>query len=116
MTQHATRASWKIEPFPDELAVVPYARSFTHFELSLLRRGFIPRAMEQKWFIFVEAHGENDVVFFHRSWTGQAVYQLHLERTSEGANATKLMAIPSIVSSGVSIVDDLVTHLLTRRR
>ena len=36
--------------------------------------------MEEKWFVFTE----NDCVYFFRSWTGSAVYEVTLEPTEHG--------------------------------
>ena len=42
--------------------------------MALVARGFIPTVQEQKWFVFLE----DGVLHFHRSWTGIAIYRLHL--------------------------------------
>jgi len=37
--------------------------------------------MEDKWFVF----SESDVLYFHRSWTGNLIYKVHLSLSAEGA-------------------------------
>ena len=44
-----------------------------------MRYGVTPEAMEDKWFIFLE----DATLYFHRSWTGMAVYKLTFVREGE---------------------------------
>lgn len=77
---HATRGSWKIKPF-DETVEVSYADRFSPEEFDKLKRGLIPAAMEDKWFIYFEG-GQ---LFLHRSWTGNAVYRVSLKEAEDGS-------------------------------
>ena len=72
----ATRESWKTEPLPAVRAPLPFDASYTSDEFERLRRGLIPQQMEDKWFIFFE----EPWLYFHRSWTGHAVFGLRIER------------------------------------
>ncbi|MFZ1039972.1 MAG: hypothetical protein WCA79_07110 [Anaerolineales bacterium] len=47
---------------------------FTEFEK--ITRGIVPHQMEDKWFIFLEDMQLN----FHRSWTGQCIYQIKFKK------------------------------------
>ena len=40
--------------------------------------GLLPKAMEDKWFIYVE----NDKLYFHRSWTGNCIYVISIEKSA----------------------------------
>ena len=71
----ATKASWDNKPLSEKRISLPYDRKFSLEEYKLISYGFIPDSMEDKWFIYLE----NDVVYFHRSWTGICIFQLHLE-------------------------------------
>ena len=73
-TERATRESWKILPLPEKRVEIPFERTFTADEYQELARGVIPQEMEDKWFIFCE----NDVLYFHRSWTGYCILQVPL--------------------------------------
>jgi hypothetical protein len=42
--------------------------------------GFVPQAVKDKWFVYLEAGWLN----FHRSWTGAHVYALRLEPSAAG--------------------------------
>lgn len=73
----ATRQSWpNLQPFPDKHTPLVIQRAFSEDEYERIAWGFIPQAMEDKWFIFLET----DVLRFHRSWTGSCVYQLTLKK------------------------------------
>lgn len=78
---NAMRQSWKnLHPLPDQHDQLSIDKVFTDLEVEQLRRGFIPEQMEDKWFIFFE----NNTVFFHRSWTGFCIFEVHL--VQEGPN------------------------------
>lgn len=76
----ATRDSWDNQPLSEKTILLPYNKSFNAQEYELLSYGFIPDSMEDKWFIYLE----NDVIYFHRSWTGICVFQIYLEKTFDG--------------------------------
>lgn len=69
-TEQATRASWNTLPFPAARASVPIAREFTAAEHAQIARGFIPRDMDDRWFIYLEG----DWLALHRSWTGACIF------------------------------------------
>lgn len=77
--QKATRNSWKTKPLLEEFRVpLQVKKTFSHKEYDILQLGRIPRNMEDKWFIYLDG----DWIFFHRSWTGDCIYQLRLERNN----------------------------------
>jgi hypothetical protein len=75
MDKAADRNSWKTTPLPAQRAKLEVNRCFTEEEFNTMARGLIPEAMEDKWFIFME----NETLYFHRSWTGVCVYQVHFD-------------------------------------
>ncbi len=86
MDERATRQSWKAEPF-GETTSLPYADTFSASQFEVLTKGLIPQAMEDKWVIFFEDH----VLYFHRSWTGQPVYQVEIQATHEGYSVSSAL-------------------------
>lgn len=66
----ARRGDWKTLPMPEAHETFTLKRAFGADEMAALRRGNIPRAMEDKWFWFMEG----DTLFAHRSWTGYCIY------------------------------------------
>jgi hypothetical protein len=61
-----------IKPLPDTKALISLDRKFTKEEFEKISFGLIPLGMDEKWFIFLE----NNILYFHRSWTGSCIYQV----------------------------------------
>ncbi|MBI4760169.1 MAG: hypothetical protein ACOYYF_13050 [Chloroflexota bacterium] len=76
MVEIADRNSLKTLPLPRQRAKLNFVRTFTEQEFDCLAHGLIPKSMDDKWFIFME----NDVLSFHRSWTGVCIYQVHFDK------------------------------------
>ena len=72
----ATRKDWTILPMPKQRAQLILDRTFSFPEMERIKRGFIPQAMEQKWFIFFERNR----LHIHRSWTGFCIYRVQFGR------------------------------------
>ncbi|MGE7414937.1 hypothetical protein [Methylobacterium tarhaniae] len=60
-----------VEPF-GETTAIPFEATYSLQEFARIRRGLVPSAMEDKWFIYLE---QNELSA-HRSWTGKAVFKL----------------------------------------
>lgn len=45
-----------------------------------MKRGFIPKEMEQKWFIYCT----DEFINFHRSWTGNLIYKVYIYEGPDG--------------------------------
>ena len=78
----ASRASWKNLPMPEARVRLQYSRAFDRAEHERLTRGIVPGQMEDKWFVFYEAPW----LWFHRSWTGVAIYAVRLRLAEENAD------------------------------
>ena len=74
--EKATRNSWKSLQMLETKKQVSFERRFTEQEFEKISFGVIPQQMEDKWFIFLEDMQLN----FHRSWTGQCIYQIRFEK------------------------------------
>lgn len=48
-------------------------------EYESISRGFVPRQMEDKWFVFLE----NNTLFCHRSWVGFCIYEVRFVKQAE---------------------------------
>lgn len=66
------RSDWKTEDMPHKHETFVLHRPFTAQQMSMLRRGNIPQAMEDKWFWYMEG----DTLYAHRSWTGFCIYRI----------------------------------------
>ena len=71
MSRTARRSSWKAEPLTVPQPIPAPARVWTGDEMGVIRRGYVPHIMDEKWFIFMEKNR----LFAHRSWTGLGVYE-----------------------------------------
>ena len=80
MSREARRSSWKAEPLTVPEPIPPPARVWTDDEMGVIRRGYVPHIMDEKWFIFMEKNR----LFAHRSWTGLGVYEAAFAPTDGG--------------------------------
>ena len=77
----ATRNSWKTLPLPSQREELRFAENYSTAEFEVMKQGLIPVEMEDKWFIF----SEDGWLYFHRTWTGAAIYGIRFESTDSGA-------------------------------
>lgn len=110
----ATRESWKTVPFAEGIPL-PYSARFSAAQYELLRRGLVPKEMEDKWFIYFEAQ----YLYFHRSWTGQPAYRVKVETPGASAVVTEALLDASLGerppeerAHHAKLVDFLVSNLL----
>lgn len=76
----ATRASWPTEPWPSARARIPIEREYSAAEYARIARGFIPKEIEDHWFIYLE----DNWLALHRSWTGYCIFQVRFIATGAG--------------------------------
>ena len=75
----ATNKSWKNYQI-DNPKQIDIDLHFTNKQFLKLTQGLVPQEMEDKWFIYFE----NDWLYFHRSWTGSAIYKAQLHKENNG--------------------------------
>jgi ADP-ribosylglycohydrolase len=75
MPQIAQPTDWKTVQMPDERDSLNFHRIFTSEEFERIITGLVPKAMEDKWFIYYAGHTLN----FHRSWTGFHIYKITIQ-------------------------------------
>lgn len=61
---------WKTEPWETTCTEVDVRWAFSKEDVERISWGFVPRAMEDKWYI----EREDDEVRFYRSWSGTLCY------------------------------------------
>lgn len=76
----AQPGDWQATPFPGPTGPISLRRRFTADELRRLRRGLVPEAMEDRWFIV----WADDALWFHRSWTGHCVFRVRFAADGDG--------------------------------
>lgn len=86
--QAASKSDWKTEPMPAQRAVLALGNQFSAAEIATFRRGVIPEAMEDKWFI----HWSRNRLYFHRSWTGLCIYVVRFTADKAGWTAVDALA------------------------
>src|SRR5262245_60139181 len=91
MSEPASRASWKTLDPSEPLHPVDYTDTFTAAELAEIKRGLVPREMEDRWFIFFEP----PVLYLHRSWTGLLVFKVELSELEKGARVSRAEVVGS---------------------
>jgi hypothetical protein len=83
----AFSTSWKLKPFREGIPLFSYHAVFDSEQFARVKEGFIPQAMEDRWFIYYE----EPHLFLHRSWTGLPVYRLELRNVQDGAEVTEAL-------------------------
>jgi ADP-ribose pyrophosphatase YjhB (NUDIX family) len=83
----ATRYSWVRQPLPPQQRTLAIDVRLDANQAERLRRGFIPKAMEQKWF----AYFEDGVLYQHRSWTGYLIFVTPFTPDGAGLRATQTL-------------------------
>ncbi len=76
---------WKHTPIPRKHRVVSWDRPFTEEEMDAIRLGFLPRQMEDRWFLWFR--GNN--LHCHRSWTGFCIYEVRFLKAAQGYRAAR---------------------------
>ena len=79
-TDIATRQSWKTLPVPEARAELEFSQTYGLADFDLIKRGLIPQAMEDKWFVFFE----ESWLYLHRSWTGACIYGVRFQSCEGG--------------------------------
>ncbi|MEQ9398173.1 MAG: hypothetical protein RJQ04_03305 [Longimicrobiales bacterium] len=77
----ATRDSWPTRKDMLQPRPVSYEDEFTPAQWGVIERGYLPRVMEERWFVWVGA----DAVHMHRGWTGNELYRAYYEPLGQGA-------------------------------
>lgn len=61
---------------------------FTYEQFEKIKRGLIPKEMEDKWFIYFD----KGWLYFHRSWTGFGIYKAQIREASNGYRINEFWA------------------------
>jgi len=80
----ATPDSWQHQPAPAQREPLHFQGRFTADEYARLRQGFVPKEMEDKWFIYLH----DGWLRLHRSWTGNWIFALRLEQDGDAWTVT----------------------------
>ena len=78
-------SDWKTEALPEQSTTLRLDRRFDARAMHSIRQGQIPAEMEEKWFVY----WADDVLYFHRSWTGCCIYVVRFVADGEGWRMTE---------------------------
>lgn len=73
-----TKYDWRCERAPKNVVISSFEYAYKPYELDILKLGFRPTNMDQKWFCYYES----GTVHFYRSWSGILVCRVILNETS----------------------------------
>ena len=79
----ATRNSWQIGPMPkdsQQTSVMPANIILSHKNMEVLRKGHIPEAQEDHWFMYCD----HEYIRYYRSWTGMCAFEARIKYSSVG--------------------------------
>lgn len=75
---------WRIKPAGEQFTTIALNFSFNAEQSMLIRMGFVPNEMEEKWFSYFE----DNVLYQYRSWTGFCIDKIYFEPHKDGLLAT----------------------------
>lgn len=73
------KSDWKNIDMPELNEFFILKRKLTSQDIELIKKGHLPKQMEDKWFMFFE----NNKLFIHRSWTGFCIYIVDINDTGK---------------------------------
>lgn len=85
-TEVATKDSWKTEPMPEKTATTPINLNISKEDMSVVKMGHIPDAMEDHWFMYCD----DDTIRYYRSWTGFCIFIAKYKEVDGGYLITEL--------------------------
>ena len=85
-TKVATKDSWDNQPMPDKHVVIPMDVIIPSAAMSIVKRGHIPQAMEDHWFMYCN----ETTIRYYRSWTGICIYIAKYEEDGDVCHITEL--------------------------
>lgn len=71
---------WRCKPLPEARRPLEYSRVLSATQAERARAGFMPFAMEDKWFIVFD-HRQ---LLFYRSWTGNCIFGVTMQPLPTG--------------------------------
>ena len=79
-TKVATSTSWKTEPMPKtDISRVKASINITKENMAIIRKGHIPEAMEDHWFMYCD----DEYIRYYRSWSGMCAFEAHFQKKED---------------------------------
>lgn len=86
----AKKNDWKTQSIPTERAELTIRADYSPEDMRRIRRGLVPRDMEDKWFIVYEP--DENRLYLHRSWTGHCIYVVDVREADGRFVVTRAIA------------------------
>lgn len=77
------REDWEVHPMPALRTEIALNLFFDAPAMKRIAKGFFPKVMEEKWFIWYDA----PLLHLHRSWSGNCIYSVRFEPEAGGFRA-----------------------------
>ena len=103
-----TKDDWKLEPLPDSYYDFTMDFFVSEEMASLLKFGYKPSCMEEKWFLYYDAGN----LYFYRSWSGLCYYIVTLQPNSNQQKVRAFSYKDSISKDFQEFATDILTTLM----
>ena len=112
-TKIAKSTSWKTEPMPPtDISRIEVNISVTEKDMLIIRKGHIPEAMEDHWFMYCD----DEYIRYFRSWSGMCAFEAHFHKVEDHYAIDEICINQALVEFGVNGDKSgvaLFLHLLT---
>ena len=112
-TKVAKYTSWKTERMPrTDISKVNVDIILSEEDMGIIRKGHIPEAMEDHWFMFCD----DEYIRYYRSWTGMCAFEAHYHKKFDHYIVDELCINQALAEFGVNgdkSGEALFTYLLT---
>ena len=112
-TKVAKDTSWKTERMPrTDISKVNVDIILSEEDMEIIRKGHIPEAMEDHWFMFCD----DEFIRYYRSWTGMCAFEAHYHKKFDHYIVDELCINQALAEFGVNgdkSGEALFTYLLT---
>lgn len=108
--ERAGRGDWEISPMPAGCLRLEYERVLTPAEYQKLSYGLLPADLDEKWFIFLEG----DLLYLHRSWTGECSFRLCLQAEGGNFRVTEAWMNPAVNFQEEGYAQKFLDYLIDR--
>ena len=98
-TRIAKSTSWKIEQMPQtDISKIEAGISVTEEDMAILRKGHIPEAQEDHWFMYCS----KEHIRYYRSWTGTCAFEAHFLKKEQQYIIDEIIINHALVEFGVN--------------
>ena len=98
-TNVATSTSWKTEPMPPtDISRIKVSISVTEKDMAIIRKGHIPEAMEDHWFMYCD----DEYIRYYRSWSGMCAFEAHFHKEDDHYVIDEICINHALIEFGVN--------------